>query len=451
MSANDILFRVLLGTVLLTPIPFGANRPWAWSLMAFLTALLLAAWGLNGALNGQRRPVALKPLLPIVIPFALVVLWAVFQALPLAPESWRHPLWAEAAGALGTPVEGAITLDPARTRSAVMKLLAYGGIFLLAYVLGRHAGRARLALTSLAIAGGLYAAYGLVGYLTGADHILWFSKWAYIGDLTATFVNRNAYGAYAGIGLLCCLARIIELLQRARTATGARHYAEVILIGCLPYAVGAVVLATALLLTHSRGALIATAIAVAVLLVSLLASRTIRPRQFLASAVAIGLTAGLMTLTTGEETVDRMLNMTEVSGDRGQLTRLSLQAIGDAPLTGFGAGAFAPAFRLYRDTALPRPVVYDYAHDIYLDAALELGVPAAAIFALALATIAFGCARGLVHRRGQIHAALALSALALFLVHGLADFSVEIPANAATLALLMGIGLAQARLRSAPA
>lgn len=442
MTANTITFRLLLALLVLAPLPLGSHRPWAWSLLALLVGLLLTGWSLAVFAGRARAPVPAVRLWPVALPFALALGWAALQASPLLPAAWHHPLWAEAARALpGQAVSGTVSLDPELTWRALLRLICHGGVFWLAVQLGRSRQRARQGLLVLSWAAVAYAAYGLAMYFSGVERILWLEKWAYLGDLTATFVNRNAFGAYAGVGLLGCLALLLHSLRR-RGSLGDDIETAVTLGG--PLLAGAAVIVTALLLSHSRGALLATGIGTLVLLAALAAGRVVRPRLALAAALVLGLAGGGLVLTTGAATLDRLAHSSEVEGDRGNLYRLTLDAIADAPWTGHGLGSFLPAFKPYRDTSLNRPVIYDFAHNQYLETAMDLGLPGATLFLLAPAVAAGLCLAGLLRRRrDQIHPAAALAAAALLAVHGLVDFSTAMPAIGALLAYLLGVGVAQ--------
>ncbi|WP_207436414.1 hypothetical protein, partial [Sabulibacter ruber] len=100
--------------------------------------------------------------------------------------AWWHPRWGEAAQALGLPVAGGVSIDPAMTHAAILRLFTYAGVFWLAVQLGRERARAREAIVAVAVAGCVYAAYGLAMHFSGWERILWIEKWAYVGDLTAT-------------------------------------------------------------------------------------------------------------------------------------------------------------------------------------------------------------------------------------------------------------------------
>lgn len=446
MTGNGLLFRLLMALVILSPIPFGSHRPWAWSLLALLTGLLLILWGWLWGSGRVRLPVGWSRLWPMAVPFGLCLGWVILQLSPLAPAAWHHPFWGEAARALpaGT-VTPHVSLDPTGGWTALMRLLSYGGVFWLAVQVGRNRERAQQGLRWLAVAAVVHAIYGLTQYFSGLEFILWYPKWAYLGDLTGSFVNRNAFGAFAGVGLLCCLglaaARIAEDRGFIR---GARDAADLLLTRTAPYLIGITLLGTALLLSHSRGAFLATGAAVFLLLGLLVFGRVIS-RGFAWGLTAATLVVGGMVLAvSGDMTVTRLADSTDIQGDRGQLYRLSLDAIAEAPVTGYGLGSFASAFQLYRDTSMPRPVVYDFAHNLHLELLMDLGIPAALLL-YASVLVALGlCLRGVLTRqRDQVHPALALAAAVLLAGHGLVDFSLQMPAIAVLFAWLLGVGVAQ--------
>lgn len=443
MSGGDLLFRLLLALVVLAPLPFGGQRPWAWTLSAVVVGGLLLAWAVLAALRRAPAPVNAGRLWFVVASFSAAVGWAGLQTLPAAELA--HPLWAEAAAALGVSTRGAISVDPALGWTALLRLTTYAGVFWLALQLGRNRERARLGLTATAVAGTLYAAYGLVMHLSGQEAILWYAKWAYIGDLTATFVNRNSYGAYAGLGVICCLALAIQAFARFSVAIGPRLAAERLILQAGPPLLAAGMLATALMLSHSRGAFLATVGAILALLAAMAAGKLVSRRAIIALSLALATAGAAVVAVSGEVTLRRLVAQTEMEGDRGHLYRLTADATADAPWTGHGFGAFASSFRVYRDVALPRPVVYDFAHNVYLEAAMDLGLPAAAALLAAAAGVVWICLRGLRRRRrDQIYPAVAVAAATLIGLHGLVDFSAQIPAVSITLAFLLGLGCTQA-------
>lgn len=439
MSRHGLLFRLLTLLVVLSPLPFGSNRPVVWSLMALLVGGLLLVWGWLWYSGRARLPVAGRRLWLLALPFALAVLWVLVQQGQWTPAGWHHPLWRDAG------LAGRITLDPMAGYTALMRLLTYGGIFWLAVQVGRRADRAAMGLRWLAGAGILYALYGLAQHFAGIDYILWLPKWAYLGDLTSTFVNRNAYGAYAGLGFVTCLAIVLgRIAAERRGIRGLRDAVDLLLTRTVPYLVAIVILGTALMLSHSRGAFLATAAAVLVLLLLCSAARLIPVRLAAAFTGVILLIGGAAVAVSGDVTFSRLAETTDLQGDRGNLYRLAGDAISEAPLTGHGYGAFNSAFRLYRDVSLPRPVGYDFAHNLHLEVLMDLGIPGAVLLYFPVGVILVLCGRAVfVRQRDQIYPALAVAVLVLVGGHGLVDFSPQIPAIAITVAFVLGLGMAQ--------
>lgn len=449
MKADALVFRLLLSVTLLSPLPFASNRPWAWSLLAVLVGILLVVWSYRVATGKSRVAVPFARLWPVAVPFGLVLGWAAMQTSSAMPEHLWHPMWGEAFAALGrTPPTGAISVDPGRTATAILRLASYAGIFWLAVQLGRDRALAREAMIAFCAAETVYALYGLIVHFSGWENILWFPKWAYPHDLTATFVNRNAYGAYAGLGVLSCIGLFIHSLRPSRTGgnRGAYDVVETLLLRALPYLACGLIVGTALLLSHSRGAFLSTGLSLGVLLLLLAVAGVMRPRVALPMVAAILLLGLLAVTVSGDGTITRLAEETSVDQEtqRTSVYRLTLQAIADGPYTGFGLGAFQAAFRMYRDTALPDPLVWEYAHNIPLETAMDLGIPGATLLALCFVAIAAAGLRGLsIRRRDRIYPILAVASTVLIGAHGLVDFSAQIPAVAAGFALLLGLGYTQ--------
>lgn len=449
MTANSVLFRLLLTTVLWAPLPLGSNRPWSWSLLAVIVGALLTVWACLVFAGRIRVALSGRWLWIAAAAFIATLGWAWAQTLDGVLTAHHHPMWEEAALALGgTGISGTVSVDPALTRQGVLKLALYGGVFFLCVQLCRERERARQAIIAFSVFSVLYAAYGLIIHFSGQEMILWLPKWAYIGDLTATFVNRNAYGAYAGLGVVCLIGLFIHELRPSRGGRERRsgEVAEALILRGVPYMLGAVVCGSALLLSHSRGAFLATGAALVCLTLTTALIGVVRMRMAALLAVAISLVGFLIVGVNGEGTLERLATETSRAHekDRANVYRLTLEAVSDAPIAGNGLGTFLPAFRVYQDISLPGDRVWDYAHNVYLELAMDLGLPAAAIFGLCFVVCAGVCVRGLLRRRrDQIYPAIALAAMLLSGLHGLVDFSPQTPAIAVTLALLLGVGCAQ--------
>ena len=95
------VFWVLLGTVILSPIPFGSIFPWSYTMMAAIVAVLIGLWSLDILFSGAPPPVTLKMISFPAATFSLVLTWIAVQAASWTPPAWHNPAWQETAALLG--------------------------------------------------------------------------------------------------------------------------------------------------------------------------------------------------------------------------------------------------------------------------------------------------------------------------------------------------------------
>ena len=118
-------------------------------------------------------------------------------------------------------------------------------------------------------------------------------------------------------------------------------------------------------------------------------------------------------------------------GGRLSIWKSSAAMIRDHPWTGVGWGAFGSAFPCYRRPDMLHGV--DFAHNDYLQIAVETGVPGLFFFLLFLAAL-FGNGLRVIRSRAADFWALAmpgiLAGLFGLLVHELVDFNLLLPSNA---------------------
>jgi len=452
VAAPHWIYHVLLAAVALIPLPIGGIYQWSWAGMAVLLGGLLAAW----ALALWQRP-ALAIFIPspwrpdgLLLPgslFLLVVLWTAVQAAPLGLGP--SEVWDTAAEVLEPAVVGSISLAPEKTRAGTIQLLTFGAIFWLAVQFGRDPVMARRGLWTLVVAGQIYALYGLAMVLTGSEKVLWFDKTSYQGSVTGPYVNRNMYAFYAGLGLLSTCSLLLGHIAAAQRKTGAfLRAARLALVTDANQMVCLLVAALIYLLTigytESRGGALSSAFAVAVMVVAMVLRQPLHGAQrWWLSAVSL-IVVGLMAYTiTGAHLDGRFESHYFDDGGRLKAYGVVLAAIADAPWQGYGYGAFAEAFFHRNDGAVW--LAYNYAHNLYLGAAAQLGLPATAVLFATVLLIATACARGVGRRRRYpAFPALGLGVTVLAATHGLVDSPLFVPANAMTFSFVLGLAYAQA-------
>jgi O-antigen ligase len=449
-SFDRKLFAALMVGLAFAPFWLGSNRPIAWGVNAIYYGSLAILYEAALLWSGRTHPVALRRIWFPALAFMSVVVWSLLQTAPFMPESWRHPIWRMASDALGEPIAGAISVNPDLTILAVTRLLTCGLVFWLSLQLCRSERRARAMVKGIALIGLGYAVYGILAFFVWPDTILWFDKEHYRGSLTSTFVNRNSYATYAGIGVLCALACGLGAFQRLTPPTMADKGQKVAALVAAILGPGGAWIATAsiigiaLMLTGSRGGIASSLMGVLVF-ASLAAVRG----QERPIAMSVGLLLMVCAISGaffsfGDTLVNRLRSDGIASNDRLAVYALTWRAILDAPWTGTGYGAFQDVLKMYRDNTLPPPYFWDRAHDTYLELLQGLGIPVSVIFMLGTGSLVQRCASSSVTAREDVMAPLAAAAGSVIVfTHALVDFSLQVQAVALTWSALIGSGVAQ--------
>lgn len=413
-----------LGVTALLPILAGAG---VWVLLslaalgrggeaAWAEGLVLLAGGLGAAAFAASAPLLPRAVTAAALLWLLLCLWCWLQSLPL--PALANPVWTEAAAALPAVGSGGIALDPYAARSDALRLAAYAGLFALGLVLART-GHTLSVLAAAASTIALFAIAALA--LTPDQHGIKLGKVRHAADAVYPFTSRNAFCAFAGAGLTISLAVL--------TSGSTKRWPYWL---CL-----ALLCAAGVIASHSRAGLAATiAGCAAVLLVT-------RPPR-LALAVILAGVSGLAVLSLFTLTGLRLANLWQDLPVRLAIWQASA-SIAHAHFW-LGLGSLDQALQIWPGDWGERHILR--AHNIYLQAVAERGFPAvlAAIAAVLL------CARQVWRTRAALPApealaskAAALGVLALFASHGLVDFSLYAPINAAVLAILLGLACGNAQ------
>lgn len=404
------------GLLVLAALGRGGEAAWAGGLYLLAGACGLAAF----VLARIRLP---HPLRLAALLWLLLATWCWVQSLHF--PALAHPLWEAAAEALAenssSPTVQSIALDPYAAQSDALRLVAFVGLFALGLALahGNHAA-ATLKITAAAIALFCLAALLLVPAQPGTE----LGKVRHAADAVFPFTSRNTFCAFAGAALVIAAAS----LSPANAATGGKTR--------LFWLAVAAVAAVAVVASHSRAGLAATAIGLAA---TLLMARAGRAMLLCAAIAGVGLVLVSLATLTGL----RLASLPDDLSIRLAIWRASAEIA--AQHFWLGLGSLDQALQMAPGQWGDRNILR--AHNIYLQAVAERGFPAAlaALVAVGLAARqAFHSARRALPAERTV-AAAALGVLALFASHGLVDFSVYAPSNAALLALLLGLACGSGR------
>jgi hypothetical protein len=414
------------------------------------------------------------PLWAGVFVFAGLSLWILLQAVPLPGGLLAAPIWQDLSR-LGLEGRPTISVAPAEALSGWLRLALPFFVFLVALILLDSDERALLVFNIAAIGGGLLAVAGLLQYLLFPGYLLFSEKFAYFDSLTFVFVNRNTAATCLGlIGLMVFTrawqewtqldhARIVAWAMNGVPLGKLAHFAPFLIQAGL-------LLATllALSLTRSRAGVGSTAVA-AIVTLALLSwfggGQSSRPgfsrrrRSVLSKVVRFAVSAAIVLAIVALLAPQAILRG-EVQGveDARFCIMDSLLATAKSNLfSGGGFGAFSFNFDPFRDPACGISGFWDKAHNIYLDGIIGLGLMFVPAVLLGVWVLVRAYGAGLRERRSlRIYPIVGLAGLVLVLVHGLVDFSLQIPGMAtvyaffaaATLTISLGRGRPTIRMGS---
>ncbi|MGJ0428114.1 O-antigen ligase family protein [Methylobacter sp.] len=450
-----MIFYSLLAVVFLSPLPYGANRPWSWSLCSLLIALLAMAWAVQFFVRKRQTPFFQHwgSVGDAAILFFAALCWAWIQTT----GEWLHPLW-QVQNELLNFSSGAISLNPADTITSVMRLLSYALVFWLALCYGQDRQKAKSAFYGLMAAGFVYSAYGLIVQLGDFKVVLWHER-PYADSVSSTFINRNHFATFAGLTLLCSLALLSERMETladynlASNFDRQRFIEDLITRAWLPL-LAFFTISSALILSHSRGGFLSFSLALSVFLILFYINPRTRNKNTLIIFGSLVVLGALAFFVSSDALLDRFGRLDEESKIRTTVYGLTWNAITGNPWAGFGLGSYEEAFQLYQSMDIggieAAPLIHDYAHNTYLETVFELGFPAALALFYGFLKITWLCLKGfLMRKRDMIYSAIGVAATVLIGVHSLVDFSMQVPAIPYVYALLMGVACAQSFSSSA--
>ncbi len=462
----------------MTPAPRDAPTRRLWlsrGLLAILVATVLAHGGASTVeLDFAALGFALLALFALAAPItaprlarlqalalallAALMVYALWQTLPLGDPRLADSSWA----ALGAMIadaapRGSISVAPGLTLAAAPALAAPFLAFAVALACCQTDQEALRLWRGLAYFGALYAAFGIVQEVLWPDQLLFEAKRFYFGDLTASFVNRNTAGTFFGVALMLNLSLLLADLRFVRLASLADQHRQSIMrdrrsAALLIQLFAVLDCAAALFLTRSRGAigatLAATLVAIAMTAARRLTADRVRNEVFarwrrpVLALAALALVAALFFLFAGRSE-NRAQSLASEDG-RWCAFGSTAAAIADHWPLGAGLAAFPDVFPAYRNSGCAGIFgVWDHAHNFFLDGLLGLGaafvVAAAIAYAALAATLIYGAR---VRHRMRFLPVAGLAAITLVSLHGLVDFSLQIPGVAVYVAAALAATVA---------
>lgn len=414
---------LVLAVPMLAAVAYGAVDVWAFILLSVLTAALLAAW----LVEGLRRRELRIPFFGLQVPLLGLILIGIIQLLPLGGV----PAGTEIVGGEGG---SALSLDPYATRLFVTRLILLFVFFSAAAHFLRGAAARRFAAAGIVIFGSLMAFIGILQRLASPDAIYGMRATPQAIPF-GPFVNQHHFAAMMEMTLGLTLGFILGgTLKRDRKGL---------------FTIAAVLMSIAVLMTGSRGGLLAS---VAVVVSAAVFSRRSGEGQtsgrswkgMALGTAAVVLVGAAVVFLQGADPLVRALglqaNQEDPTSGRLHFWSIALKIFADNPVIGAGHEAFAVAFTRYDSWNGVFRV--EQAHNDYLQMLADGGILAfACVLAFVLLLLKNGAA-ALRRTKSPAMRSVAVGALAGcigIMIHSLFDFPLRTPSNAFFVLLLAAI------------
>lgn len=392
---DDGLAYAFIALVLAAPLCYGAVEDWAVFTLQFLLAMLALLWVVRKSLVHDDW--SLKS--PLLLPALLMAGVALLQTIALS--SYRHA---------------------SRQRFLYVVALALA-LWLCSNLFDDRIRTKRLVWT-LVVFGALVALFAIAQYLTGTQKIYWIRQPRDFGVIFGPYVNHAHY------------AGLMEMLAPFPIVLALSHRYDMGLRALLAFA-GAL-MGVSIFLSGSRGGLVAFSIQLAFLAFVVLRTRqqVSRTKLLAVAGSVVAVILALFAWLASAQIRDSFLALKDptahmVGGFRLQILRDSVAMFFERPLFGWGLGTFEFAFprfqRFYSD------FLVNFAHNDYLQLAVEAGVAGLAILVFFFVRFVKAARSGLGRWSHESLPAAKLAALTgcigIF-VHSLFDFNMHVPANA---------------------
>jgi O-antigen ligase len=353
-------------------------------------------------------------------------IYAVVQIIPFGT-------FAEASGISGIP--RTISVEPFATQVMALHFVALGVFFALCLVYLDSAARLRRMVTVMAVFGFVYAFYAILQSVLSPDKI-----YGIYSPRSATpfgsFVNRHDFAAIIEMAVSVPLGMIFAGAVRRDKR--------------LLYIVAVALMGTSLLLSGSRGGLVAL-IAQVILLV-ILTTRAKGAKNIVLkvalSALLVFAAVGGAIFVGGDTSLTRFSEMAaanDITSSRTQIWGVTLKVISSTIPLGAGLGAYASVYTKF-DTASGMERV-EQAHNDYLQVLADAGLVGLIIGALFLFWFFREGLRN-VASTNTFRRGIALGAFAgcfAILIHSIFDFVLHITAISVMFLALMAMLVASGR------
>ena len=403
---DSILLYGTFSLLLVGPLAFGAVEPWAIFALSLGAVSLFLVWISRQLISGCLR----------VVPNALFAPMLAFALVLGLQLTFRTSAYAYA------------------TQSGVLLYCVYAVFAFLAAQFLQRTAQVKVLTAILITYGSLVALFAIVQSLSSNGKLYWVRTSGSGGWIYGPYVSHNHYA-----GLMEMLVPIALIAALNRNLRGNWKWAP---------ASAAVLMASTIFLSGSRGGMIAFLVQMVFFAIMLSAEKN-RQNTWIAAAILVVI-AALILWVGGLDVVSRIGSIhseTRSELDNGlrlRIDRDGLRMISMRPILGWGLGTFPEVYPQFRSFYTNKFV--NRAHDDYLQLAVETGLLGFAVAMWFVLVLYLAALKKIKDWQWDLNGAVALAALlgcTGILVHSFLDSNLQIPANAALFYVLTNVATAK--------
>jgi O-antigen ligase len=349
-KASKIAFVLISVIIVMTTVAYGTVHQPTISLFYIGVAVLVLLWAADAIAAGRVRISGS----PLQLPILGAIVYGFIQLVKVGTVA--------EAGGLGD-VPRLITLDPFSTQMTTLHLVMLLVFFSVSLVMIDSAGRIRKLAAIIAIFGFAYAFFAILQSVLSPDKIYGIYE-SRLGSPFGSFVNRHNFAAYIEM----TIAVPLGLLFAGAVSRDKK----------LLYLTAIALMGVALILSGSRGGLVAF-VAEVLFLVILSTGRRSRRRMAMRLALSAALLAAIVGgafFVGGETSLTRIADSSQqsqdVTSDRAHIWEVTLKVISRHMPLGAGYGALGVAYTAFDNRSGFERV--EQAHNDYLQVAADAGV-----------------------------------------------------------------------------
>ncbi len=447
------IFPLYLGLLFIAPIPFGANRPWAWAILAICAFVLLLFYVWHYARQNLRPPELTNDIKLILL---LLVLWLGYQIFQLIPlpvgllEFFSPQTLTLKQMALGDSADIrflSLSFDVSAGLRSIIKTVLYVSMFSLTLFLVQSRDRLRLLILTIIFIGVAQAVWGMsVAFMQ--EKILLGEPANILNVVKGTFVNRNHFGGFINLSMAAVIALLLSSglreKRRIHREKLSHHWQSRALdwrIYLVPY-LG--ILFVALMFSESRGAMFSFSFMIMLMIGCLIHFKISVAEIYRKFQLIIWLIVFVVIFSSADMLSARFMAIDDDISLRLNHWQNSLKIFSDFILFGVGAGNFQYLYPLY-DSGFDKYRLL-HAHNDYIEILVEQGIIGFSLIAAVVLLSIKNAIQAIRHFQYVHQAAFAIASLIAiggFLLHSTVEFNFQIPSNAIYFFVFLAIALLQ--------